>query len=53
MSSSAYTDRILRFSDGCMISDEKNLNPTKRGGKQHLSGLYGSLYRREEAGDAD
>ncbi len=50
----AYTDRILRFSDGCMISDEKNPNPTERSGKQHLSGLYGSLYRREGAeADAD
>ena len=24
----AFTDRIIRFSDGQIISDEKNLNPT-------------------------
>ena len=38
---------------GCMISDEKNPEPTKRSGKQHISNLYGSLYRREEAANAD
>ncbi len=49
----AYTDRIIRFSDGRVISDEKNPEPTKRSGKQHISDLYGSLYRREEAANAD
>ena len=42
----AFTDRIIRFSDGRIISDEKNPNPTKGSGKVHTAGLY----RNREAG---
>ena len=37
----AFTDRIIRFSDGQIISDEKNLNPTPGSGVIHTRGLYG------------
>lgn len=36
----AYTDRIIRFSDGQIISDEKNPSPTPLSGKVHTRGLY-------------
>ena len=39
--SAAFTDRIIRFSDGQIISDEKNLNPTPGSGVIHTRGLYG------------
>jgi len=42
----AFTDRIIRFSDGQIISDEKNPNPTPGSGKIHTKGLY---RRKEEA----
>lgn len=42
----AFTDRIIRFSDGQVISDEKNLNPTPGSGKVHTKGLY----RNQKAG---
>ena len=36
----AFTDRIIRFSDGQIISDEKNENPTPGSGIVHTKGLY-------------
>ena len=36
----AFTDRIIRFSDGQIISDEKNENPTPGSGVVHTKGLY-------------
>ncbi len=44
----AFTDRIIRFSDGQIISDEKNPNPTKGSGKVHTKGLYGRSGREKE-----
>lgn len=41
----AFTDRIIRFSDGQIVSDEKNPNPTPGSGAIHTKGLY----RRKEA----
>lgn len=41
----AFTDRIIRFSDGQIVSDEKNPNPTPGSGVIHTKGLY----RRKEA----
>lgn len=43
----AFTDRIIRFSDGQIISDEINPNPTPVSGVIHTHGLYG---RKENAG---
>lgn len=40
----AFTDRIIRFSDGQIISDEKNQDPTPGSGAIHMKGLY----RRKE-----
>lgn len=42
----AFTDRIIRFSDGQLVSDEKNLNPTPGSGVVHTKGLY----RNQNAG---
>ena len=36
----AFTDRIIHFSDGQIIKDEINENPTKGSGKVHMKGLY-------------
>ena len=36
----AFTDRIIRFSDGQIIEDAKNPNPTKGSGTIHTKGLY-------------
>ena len=36
----AFTDRIIHFSDGQIIKDEINENPTKVSGKVHMKGLY-------------
>ena len=36
----AFTDRIIHFSDGQIIKDEINENPTKGSGKGHMKGLY-------------
>ena len=36
----AFTDRIIHFSDGQIIKDEINGNPTKGSGKVHMKGLY-------------
>lgn len=41
----AFTERIIRFSDGQIVSDEKNPNPTVGSGVVHTKGLY----RRKEA----
>lgn len=44
----AFTDRIIHFSDGQIIKDEINENPTKRSGELHMKGLY--RHFREAAG---
>ena len=44
----AFTDRIIHFSDGQIIKDEINENPTKGSGELHMKGLY--LHFREAAG---
>lgn len=44
----AFTDRIIRFSDGQVISDEKNLNPTPGSGAVHTKGLYGNKNTAKE-----
>ena len=44
----AFTDRIIRFSDGQIIKDEINENPTKGSGELHMKGLY--RHFREAAG---
>lgn len=44
----AFTDRIIHFSDGQIIKDEINENPTKGSGKLHMKGLY--RHFREAAG---
>ena len=36
----AFTDRIIHFSDGQIIKDEINENPTKGSGRVHMKGLY-------------
>ena len=36
----AFTDRIIHFSDGQIIKDEINENPTKGSGELHMKGLY-------------
>ena len=36
----AFTDRIIHFSDGQIIKDEINENPTNGSGKVHMKGLY-------------
>ena len=36
----AFTDRIIHFSDGQIIKDEINENPTKGSGKVNMKGLY-------------
>ncbi len=36
----AFTERIIRFSDGQIISDEINENPTPGSGVVHTKGLY-------------
>lgn len=36
----AFTHRIIRFSDGQIISDEINPNPTPGSGDVHTKGLY-------------
>lgn len=38
----AFTDRIIRFSDGQIIRDEKNPNPTQGSGNVRTAGLYGN-----------
>lgn len=48
----AFTDRIIRFSDGHIVSDEKNINPTRGSGKVHTKGLYSLAGQgREEAAE--
>ena len=44
----AFTDRIIHFSDGQIIKDEINENPTKGSGELHMKGLY--RHFREAAG---
>lgn len=44
----AFTDRIIHFSDGQIIKDEINENPTKGSGELHMKGLY--RHFRESAG---
>ena len=44
----AFTDRIIHFSDGRIIKDEINENPTKGSGELHMKGLY--RHFREAAG---
>lgn len=44
----AFTDRIIHFSDGQIIKDEVNENPTKGSGELHMKGLY--RHFREAAG---
>lgn len=44
----AFTDRIIHFSDGQIIKDEINENPTKGSGELHMRGLY--RHFREAAG---
>ena len=44
----AFTDRIIHFSDGQIIKDEINKNPTKGSGELHMKGLY--RHFREAAG---
>ncbi|MEI3180612.1 MAG: ABC transporter ATP-binding protein [Lachnospiraceae bacterium] len=44
----AFTDRIIHFSDGQIIKDEINENPTKGSGELHMKGLY--RHFREVAG---
>ncbi len=47
-----FTDRIIRFSDGHIISDERNPSPAKGSGKIHTKGLYSLAGRkREEASE--
>ena len=41
----AFTDRIIRFSDGQIISDEKNLNPTPGSGVIHTGDFTGERGR--------
>lgn len=36
----AFTKRIIRFSDGKIVSDEANPNPTCSSGTRHTKGLY-------------
>lgn len=45
----AFTDRIIRFSDGRIISDEINPNPTKGSGNVHTAGLYRNRETGKEA----
>ena len=47
----AFTDRIIHFSDGQIIKDEINENPTKGSGELHMKGLY--RHFREAAGTDD
>ena len=44
----AFTDRIIHFSDGQIIKDEINENPTKGSGELNMKGLY--RHFREAAG---
>lgn len=44
----AFTDRIIHFSDGQIIKDEINENPTKGSGELHMKDLY--RHFREAAG---
>ena len=44
----AFTDRIIHFSDGQIIKDEINENPSKGSGELHMKGLY--RHFREAAG---
>ena len=44
----AFTDRTIHFSDGQIIKDEINENPTKGSGELHMKGLY--RHFREAAG---
>ncbi len=44
----AFTDRIIHFSDGQIIKEEINENPTKGSGELHMKGLY--RHFREAAG---
>ena len=44
----AFTDRIIHFSDGQIIKDEINENPTKVSGKVHMKGLYRHFQKQPE-----
>ncbi|MCI8511512.1 MAG: ABC transporter ATP-binding protein [Lachnospiraceae bacterium] len=44
----AFTKRIIRFSDGQIISDEINPTPTERSGVVHTKGLYKNKNAGEE-----
>lgn len=49
----AFTDRIVRFSDGRIVSDEKNPNPAEGSGRIHAGKLYApreESEREEEEG---
>lgn len=46
----AFTHRIIRFSDGQIIEDAPNPEPTQSSGVIHTRGLYRSRREKEEAG---
>ena len=45
----AFTDRIIRFSDGQILEDRINENPTPVSGRIHTKGLYRNRQNKEEA----
>ena len=45
----AFTDRIIRFSDGQILEDRINETPTPVSGRIHTKGLYRNRQNKEEA----